>query len=445
LRTTIGTLGTSHQTSTKMNNHDASPVFNEVGRPVDPVANSIEKSPFPMAIVFGANHTLRVVNPAFALLLDCGNGAFVGKPIGDCVANRVKFLKRLDRVYQTGQSGTFTEQQPASDEATLWSYTMWPADCSVPPSEIMILITDAAELQKRSQTMNEALVVSAVRQHELREAADLAVSRLQVEIGERQQAETALRSAKAELAEHGVTLERVVAERTAELYATNQHLEAFVYSIAHDLRAPLRAMQSYSALLVDEAGDTWNDTAKHYTERIKKSGSAMDAMLTDLLAFSRLSQQDVQLKPVRLEGIITKMIAELASGSVPAAVPISVSGPWPVVLAHHATLLQVLVNLTSNALKFVVTGREPSIQVRAQDLGDYVRVWVEDNGPGIPADCQSEIFGIFTRLNGEKYPGTGIGLAIVQKGIERMGGRVGVESTVGEGSRFWFELKTVAV
>ena len=115
------------------------------------------------------------------------------------------------------------------------------------------------------------------------------------------------------------------------------------------------------------------------------------------------------------------------------------------VLAHHATLLQVLVNLTSNALKFVVTGREPSIQVRAQDLGDYVRVWVEDNGPGIPADCQSEIFGIFTRLNGEKYPGTGIGLAIVQKGIERMGGRVGVESTVGEGSRFWFELKTVAV
>jgi signal transduction histidine kinase len=167
----------------------------------------------------------------------------------------------------------------------------------------------------------------------------------------------------------------------------------------------------------------------------------MNAMLTDLLAFSRLSQEQVELQPVRLEEVIEKMMAELAFESVAASGSVKVIGPWPTVWAHHATLLQVLTNLTSNAAKFVVSGRPPDIQLRAEIRGDIVRVWVEDNGPGIPDGCHSQIFGIFTRLNGEKYAGTGIGLAIVQKGIERMGGKVGVDSTYGEGSKFWFELR----
>ena len=112
-------------------------------------------------------------------------------------------------------------------------------------------------------------------------------------------------------------------------------------------------------------------------------------------------------------------------------------------LAHEPTLAQVLFNLVSNALKFVNVDGPPVLRLRAEELPKVVRVWVEDNGPGIAPAYQSQIFQLFTRLEGEKYPGTGIGLAIVQKGVERMGGRVGVESAAGQGSCFWFELRKV--
>ena len=118
-----------------------------------------------------------------------------------------------------------------------------------------------------------------------------------------------------------------------------------------------------------------------------------------------------------------------------------ITGFWPSVLAHKPTLAQVLFNLTSNALKFVRPGVPPHLYFRVEKKKGFARVWVEDNGPGIAFTGQAEIFRLFTRLDGEKYEGTGLGLAIVQKGVERMGGRVGVISTPGQGSRFWFELR----
>jgi signal transduction histidine kinase len=117
------------------------------------------------------------------------------------------------------------------------------------------------------------------------------------------------------------------------------------------------------------------------------------------------------------------------------------SAPWPAVLAHEATLIQILFNLVSNALKFAAPDVRPLVRLRTEEQGAFIRVWVEDNGIGIEPDYRDQIFKLFTRLNGEKYPGTGIGLAIVQKGAERMGGRVGVESAASQGSRFWFELR----
>jgi signal transduction histidine kinase len=117
-------------------------------------------------------------------------------------------------------------------------------------------------------------------------------------------------------------------------------------------------------------------------------------------------------------------------------------GPFPDVLAHRATLVQVLVNLVSNALKFAVPGSEPRVRVRAETEEHWVRLWVEDVGIGIAPEHQERIFGVFERLHGvESYPGTGMGLAIVKKGVQRMGGEVGLESGLGKGSRFWVRLQ----
>jgi signal transduction histidine kinase len=167
----------------------------------------------------------------------------------------------------------------------------------------------------------------------------------------------------------------------------------------------------------------------------------MDALLIDLLAFSRVSQQRVELTSVNLETAVESVISGLQKDIREKHARVEVFGPWPAVLAHEPTLAQVLFNLTSNALKFAAPGVPPLVLLRAEERAESIRVWVEDNGVGIAPAHQDQIFRLFTRLHGEKYQGTGIGLAIVQKGVERMGGRVGVESAPGQGSRFWFELR----
>jgi len=300
---------------------------------------------------------------------------------------------------------------------------------------------EAAQLHEKMLALNEALLLGSLRQHELTAAADSANAQLQAEVSERKQAEEALRRAQAQLSDHAGELEELVAERTAELTATNQQLEAFVYSIAHDLRAPLRAMQGFSEMLVEEAGATLNEACKGYADRISKSAQFMDALLIDLLAFSRISQERVELTPVNLETVVESVLSRLQKDIQEKNARVESSGPWPVVLAHEPTLTQVLFNLTSNALKFVGPDVPPRVRLRAEEQAEFIRIGVEDNGVGIAPDYQDQIFRLFTRLNGGKYPGTGIGLAIVQKGVERMGGRVGMESAPRQGSRFWIELR----
>ena len=299
----------------------------------------------------------------------------------------------------------------------------------------------SAQLEAQMLAMNEALVLGSVRQHELTESAEISNALLQTEIDERKQVEAALRLAQTQLMDRAGQLEGLVAERTAELTATNKQLEAFVYSIAHDLRAPLRAMQGLSTLLVKKAGATLDEQCKGYAAGIDKSAQFMDAMLLDLLAFSRISQQRVELTPVNLGTVVESVLSSSQKDIQEKNASVESSGSWPVVLAHEPTLVQVLTNLVSNALKFVTPGVPPVVRLRAEEQPEFIRFWVEDNGLGIAPGHQAQIFQLFTRLDGERYAGTGVGLAIVQKGVERMGGRAGVESIPGQGSRFWFELR----
>jgi PAS domain S-box-containing protein len=248
-------------------------------------------------------------------------------------------------------------------------------------------------------------------------------------------------SLRAAVTAHAAELEARVEERIAELAEANAELEAFAYTVAHDLRAPLRAMAGFSAALAEDYGESFDAAGRDYLERIVSAAARMDELIRDLLAYARLSQAEIVLEPVALDAVVAEAVAQHESEAAATGARVVVAPGLPAVQASRATLVQVLSNLVGNALKFVVPGAAPVVRVRAEAQEGAVRLWVEDEGIGIPPEHAARVFRVFERLHGqEAYPGTGIGLAIVRKGIERMGGRVGVESEPESGSRFWIEL-----
>jgi signal transduction histidine kinase len=182
-------------------------------------------------------------------------------------------------------------------------------------------------------------------------------------------------------------------------------------------------------------------TGQDYARRVAEAARRMDALVQDLLEYSRIGRVDIAQGPVPLGDLITEVLKDLEGEFTKQAVQVVVDPELPCVRGHRKTLARVLTNLLSNAAKFVAPGTEPRIKVRCEMRDAWVRLWIEDNGIGIPPEHLERVFGVFERLHKQKaYAGTGIGLAIVRKSMERMGGRVGVESEVGKGSRFWIEL-----
>ena len=237
--------------------------------------------------------------------------------------------------------------------------------------------------------------------------------------------------------------EQEIERRADELGAVNKELEAFSYSVSHDLRAPLRAMQGFAQALNEDFADRLGPVAQDYTRRIVAAACRMDTLIQDLLAYSRLSRAQMLLQPLDLRSVMAQ-IRTHTEGEFrdrEASVEVAIPEAFPHVMAHPTTLVQVVTNLLTNAVKFVGPGVRPHVRVWAEERDEWGRLWVEDNGIGISPEHHGRIFRVFERLHGsEIYPGTGIGLAIVAKGTERMGGRAGVESTPGKGSKFWIEL-----
>jgi signal transduction histidine kinase len=238
-------------------------------------------------------------------------------------------------------------------------------------------------------------------------------------------------------------LEEKVQKRTESLREAVAQMQEFSYSVSHDVRAPLRAIQGYARILLNEFADKLGPDGNLYLRRIAQSAERLDQLTHDVLTLSRLGREEVELKPIRLKELIEDVLHTYPKLQPPQAEVIIVE-PLLNVVAQESLLIQAISNLLGNAVKFVPTGVVPRIRIWTEQLDNSVRLWIEDNGLGIRPEHQERIFRIFERGQADSsYEGTGIGLAIVRKAVERLGGTVGVESDGSNGSHFWLQLPAV--
>lgn len=235
------------------------------------------------------------------------------------------------------------------------------------------------------------------------------------------------------------TLEVRVSERTERLTEANRELDAFAYTISHDLRAPLRAIHGYAEVISEDGGEALSDDLRTDLQKIAAAATRMNRLIDDILAYSKISKETMSVRPVGLDSLIGRSLVQLEADC--ANTTVEVARPLGDVVAQPAALQQAIENLLSNACKYVAPDTSPKIRVRSERRGPQLRLWIEDNGIGVAPEHYERIFKPFERLHGvETYPGTGIGLAIVQRVMERMGGSCGVEPSAEGGSAFWIEL-----
>ena len=251
------------------------------------------------------------------------------------------------------------------------------------------------------------------------------------------------REAEAQVRELTDQLEDRVRQRTAELERANRELEAFAYSVSHDLRAPLRHIKGFLDLLGEGAREKLSQEERHYLAQIAGSARHMDRLIDDLLLFSRMGQAAMNPEGIQLNQVLQEALAELEPELQGRTIR-WVKGDLPRVNADGPMLRQVLINLLSNAIKFTVSRSAAEIEIGAKQSDDEVVVSVRDNGVGFDMRFANKLFGLFQRLHSAaEFPGTGVGLANVRRIIARHGGRTWGEGKPGDGATFYFSLPTL--
>lgn len=299
--------------------------------------------------------------------------------------------------------------------------------------EITLRVSAELDLRAAYQELEERV---AQRTRELSASNE----RLTQEIEERRRTEEALRHNETLLRRLHDHLEDRITERTAELTRTIGELEAFSYSISHDLRAPLRAINGYAAILAEEHGGALPAEGCEVLDRIARNAAKMAQLIDGLLDFSRLARAETESAAIDMNtmvrAVVTEMQAEQKGGA-----PIVTVGALPRSQGHEGMLRQVWTNLLSNAFKFSAREAAPRIEIAGERTGDEVVYSVRDNGVGFDMAYAEKLFGVFNRLHAaSEFPGVGVGLAIVRRIVARHGGRVWAESVRDDGSTFFFTL-----
>jgi len=236
-------------------------------------------------------------------------------------------------------------------------------------------------------------------------------------------------------------LEELVQERTLQLQTANKELETFAYSVSHDLRAPLRAIQGFVEIIARRHRSSLNDEGQHYFENIIQASTQMAQLIQDLLSFSRLGRNALSFNQESLKNIITRIVENIRSRPEMEEASIVVPESMPVLQSDHTLLTQIFANLLENAVRYHQPDKTARVVVTCDETDDEVIVSVADEGIGIAPEFQEKIFGLFQRLHSqEMYSGTGIGLAIVKKSVQILGGRIWIESIVDKGSTFRVSL-----
>jgi PAS domain S-box-containing protein len=236
-------------------------------------------------------------------------------------------------------------------------------------------------------------------------------------------------------------LEQRVEQRTEELATANRELESFVYSVSHDLRAPLRAVSGFTEILSSRHKQELNEEGQHYLDNVLDASERMGTLIEDLLQYSRTGRGALVMRPVDLRSVISGVKATFAEQIASSQAQLEIDGELATPMGDVTLLGQIFSNLLENALIYKQSGQVPKVTITSAVEGDVVKLIVKDNGIGIAPEFHNKIFQVFQRLHSQdKYPGTGIGLAIVAKAVRMMDGQIEVESALGEGSQFIITL-----